>query len=75
MTLGDVSEAALLRDGGIAGGDGAGDSRGRLRPGRQTFLREQIDGSAGLLPGSSNLPPDVDWPAYVAKLTALAERC
>lgn len=41
--------------------------------GHADVLREQIDGAAGLLPQSSNLPTDVDWPAYVEKLTALAE--
>jgi hypothetical protein len=42
--------------------------------GHADILREQIDGATGLLPHNSNLPDDVDWPAYVAKLTALAER-
>ena len=36
------------------------------------IIREQIDGSAGLLRGASNLPDGVDWPAYVAKLVAIA---
>lgn len=43
--------------------------------GHADILREQIDGSTGLLRQSSNLPDGVDWPAYVAKLTALADRC
>lgn len=42
--------------------------------GHAHILREQIDGSTGLLRAASNLPRDWDWPAYVAKLTALAER-
>lgn len=42
--------------------------------GHADILREQIDGSTGLLRQASNLPGDMDWPAYVARLTALAER-
>jgi uncharacterized protein DUF664 len=42
--------------------------------GHADIVREQIDGSTGLLREASNLPGDTDWPAYVAKLTALAER-
>lgn len=41
--------------------------------GHADILREQIDGSAGLLRQSSNLPDNMDWPPYVAKLTALAD--
>lgn len=41
--------------------------------GHADLLREQIDGSVGLLRQSTNLPQDMDWPAYVAKLTALAD--
>ena len=41
--------------------------------GHADVVREQIDGSAGLLRQAS-LPVDTDWPAYVAKLTALADR-
>jgi uncharacterized damage-inducible protein DinB len=41
--------------------------------GHADILREQIDGAAGLEPGHTNLP-DVDWPAYVARLTAVADR-
>ncbi|HET8559922.1 MAG TPA: DinB family protein [Marmoricola sp.] len=40
--------------------------------GHADILREGIDGSAGLLAGASNLPERQDWPAYVARLTALA---
>ncbi|HEY3736314.1 MAG TPA: DinB family protein [Jatrophihabitans sp.] len=42
--------------------------------GHADILREQIDGEAGLNVTNSNLP-SVDWPSYVAKLTALAEAC
>ena len=42
--------------------------------GHADIVREQIDGSTGLLREASNLPGDMDWSAYVAKLTALAER-
>lgn len=41
--------------------------------GHADILREQIDGAAGLAIGRENLP-DVDWPAYVARLTDLAAR-
>jgi len=40
--------------------------------GHADILREGIDGSAGFLVGSSNLP-DLEWPSYVARLTAVAE--
>lgn len=42
--------------------------------GQADILREHIDGAVGLNPEALNIPDDVDWPAYVAKLTALAER-
>lgn len=42
--------------------------------GHADILREQIDGTAGFRAESSNLPKDLDWPAYVDRLTALAER-
>jgi hypothetical protein len=41
--------------------------------GHLDILREQHDGAIGLRRDNSNLP-DTDWPAYVAKLTALADR-
>ena len=41
--------------------------------GHADIVREQVDGSAGLLRQTSNLPDGLDWPAYVAMLTALAE--
>ena len=42
--------------------------------GHADILREEIDGAAGLRPEAPNLPDGEDWPAYVAKLTNLAER-
>ena len=42
--------------------------------GQADILREQIDGATGLLRQASNVPDDIDWPAYLSKLTALAER-
>ena len=41
--------------------------------GHADILRESIDGAAGLRVASTNLP-DVDWPAYVARLTAVADQ-
>lgn len=41
--------------------------------GQADIARESIDGSTGLLRQASNVPGDMDWPAYVAKLTAIAE--
>jgi Protein of unknown function (DUF664) len=41
--------------------------------GHADILREEIDGAAGMRVDASNLP-EHDWPTYVAKLTALAER-
>lgn len=41
--------------------------------GHADILREGIDGATGLNTRNSNIPDGVDWPAYVAKLTALAE--
>lgn len=42
--------------------------------GHADIIREEIDGAAGLHAKVSNLPEQQDWSAYVAKLTALAER-
>jgi hypothetical protein len=42
--------------------------------GHADILREQYDGATGLLPAVSNVPGDFDWTAYVARLTAIAER-
>lgn len=41
--------------------------------GHADILREGIDGAAGLTRAAANLP-DVDWPAYVARLTRVAEQ-
>jgi uncharacterized damage-inducible protein DinB len=40
--------------------------------GHADILREGIDGAAGLAVASTNMP-DVDWTAYVDRLTAVAE--
>lgn len=37
-------------------------------------MREQLDGAVGWRGKSDNLPDGYDWPAYVAKLTKLADR-
>ncbi|HYJ69822.1 MAG TPA: DinB family protein [Nocardioidaceae bacterium] len=42
--------------------------------GHADIIREEIDGAVGLRADNSNLPDQQDWSAYVAKLTALAER-
>ncbi|HET7326432.1 MAG TPA: DinB family protein [Nocardioidaceae bacterium] len=42
--------------------------------GHADILREEIDGAAGLRAEATNLPEQQDWPAYVARLTDLAER-
>lgn len=42
--------------------------------GHADIMREQLDGETGWQPQNTNLPGDYDWPAYVAKLTALADR-
>ncbi len=41
--------------------------------GHADILREGIDGAAGLVPAATNLP-DVDWAAYVDRLTHVADR-
>lgn len=41
--------------------------------GHADVLREGIDGAVGLRAGVSNLPDGTDWPAYVARLTQVAE--
>ena len=40
--------------------------------GHADILREEIDGAAGMKVGATNLP-EVDWPAYVTRLTQVAE--
>ena len=42
--------------------------------GHADVLREGIDGAAGLRAGVTNLPEDVAWPAYVDRLTRVAEQ-
>ena len=42
--------------------------------GQADIMREQHDAAIGCLPDSTNIPDGYDWPAYVAKLTALADR-
>jgi len=42
--------------------------------GQADILREMVDGSVGWKEPGDNMPDGYDWPAYVAKLTALAER-
>jgi len=37
-------------------------------------MREQHDGATGWQPESTNVPDGYDWPAYVAKLSSLADR-
>jgi len=41
--------------------------------GHADILREHLDGTVGLLPGNSNVPDGVDWPAHMARLRAIAE--
>jgi uncharacterized damage-inducible protein DinB len=41
--------------------------------GQADILREQHDAAIGCQPGNTNIPAAYDWPAYVAKLTALAD--
>jgi uncharacterized damage-inducible protein DinB len=42
--------------------------------GQADILREHYDEAIGCQPGSTNIPDGYDWPAYVARLTALADR-
>ena len=42
--------------------------------GHADIIRELIDGAAGHRPGGSNLPDDVDWPAFRAHLEEVARR-
>jgi uncharacterized damage-inducible protein DinB len=41
--------------------------------GQADIMREELDAVIGCQPGSTNIPDGYDWPAYVAKLTALAD--
>lgn len=40
--------------------------------GHADIIREQTDGDTGLSQNNTNMPDDVDWPAYVEKLRQLA---
>jgi hypothetical protein len=42
--------------------------------GHADLLREALDGSVGWQRQNTNVPDGYDWPAYVAKLSALADR-
>ena len=42
--------------------------------GHADVMRETYDGAIGLRSGNTNIPDGYDWPAYVAKLTELADR-
>ena len=42
--------------------------------GHADIMREQHDGAIGWQRQNTNVPDDFDWPAYVAKLTELADR-
>jgi len=42
--------------------------------GQADIMREQYDRAIGLQPDDANLPEGQDWPAYVRKLTELADR-
>jgi uncharacterized damage-inducible protein DinB len=41
--------------------------------GQADIMREQLDGAIGWQRQNTNVPDGYDWPAYVAKLTALAD--
>ncbi|TIC86754.1 DinB family protein [Nocardioides sp. GY 10113] len=41
--------------------------------GHADVIREQIDGSVGMTASGTNIPDGVDWSAYRAKLTRIAE--
>jgi uncharacterized damage-inducible protein DinB len=42
--------------------------------GQADIMREQHDNAIGLRRENTNIPDDYDWPAYVTKLTKLADR-
>ncbi|GAB3973870.1 DinB family protein [Plantactinospora veratri] len=42
--------------------------------GQADIMREQHDRAIGLRRANTNVPDDYDWPAYVTKLTKLADR-
>jgi uncharacterized damage-inducible protein DinB len=41
--------------------------------GQADIMREEHDGAIGWQPGNTSVPDGYDWPAYIAKLTALAD--
>lgn len=41
--------------------------------GQADIMRDQHDAALGWQPANSNVPDDYDWPAYVARLTRLAD--
>ena len=41
--------------------------------GHADILREEYDGGVGLRPDNTNIPAGYDWPAYVSKLTGIAD--
>ena len=42
--------------------------------GHADIMREQLDNAVGLQAGNTNIPESYDWPAYVDRLTTLADR-
>jgi hypothetical protein len=42
--------------------------------GHADIIREQVDGSVGLLPSHNNIPDVTDWPSHVQRLSAIADR-
>jgi hypothetical protein len=42
--------------------------------GHADILREQLDGTVGLLPQHSNLPDLADWSTHRQRLAAIADR-
>lgn len=42
--------------------------------GHADILREGVDGAVGMRAASTNIPDDVDYPAYAARLREIAER-
>ncbi|MET7833791.1 DinB family protein [Micromonospora sediminicola] len=42
--------------------------------GHADILREQLDTAIGLREANTNVPDEYDWPAYVGRLTTLADR-
>ncbi|MFC8598293.1 DinB family protein [Isoptericola sp. NPDC057191] len=42
--------------------------------GHADILREQVDGVVGMRAGNTNIPEDVDYPAYTAMLRGLADQ-